>query len=59
MSLPNPGMTIDRGHTALLVTDPQNDFLSERGETLPKAAKGNEIATQPITSGSSRARWKR
>jgi len=26
-------MTIDRGRTALLVTDPQNDFLSEHGVT--------------------------
>ncbi len=33
MALPNPGMTIDRGRTALLVTDPQNDFLSEHGVT--------------------------
>ncbi len=33
MALPNPGMTIDRGRTALLVTDPQNDFLSEQGVT--------------------------
>jgi len=30
--LPNPGLTID-DHTALVITDPQNDFLSERGAT--------------------------
>jgi nicotinamidase-related amidase len=30
--LPDPGMQIDI-HTALLVTDPQNDFLSEKGVT--------------------------
>ena len=28
MALPNPGMTIDLERTALLITDPQNDFLS-------------------------------
>lgn len=31
--LPNPGMQIDPGRTALLVTDPQNDFLSPDGVT--------------------------
>ncbi len=31
--LPNPGMTIDRAHTALVLTDPQNDFLSPEGVT--------------------------
>ena len=31
MTLPNPGMTIDPSRTALLVTDPQNDFLSPQG----------------------------
>ncbi len=29
--LPDPGMTIDPDRTALLVTDPQNDFLSPEG----------------------------
>lgn len=29
--LPNPGMEIDTGRTALVVTDPQNDFLSPEG----------------------------
>jgi nicotinamidase-related amidase len=29
--LPNPGMTIDRDRTALVVTDPQRDFLAEDG----------------------------
>ncbi len=33
MTLPDPGMTIDRDRTALVVTDPQNDFLSEDGVT--------------------------
>jgi len=31
--LPDPGMTITSGNTALLVTDPQNDFLSPDGVT--------------------------
>ena len=32
-ALPDPGMEIDRGRTALLITDPQNDFLSPEGVT--------------------------
>jgi len=31
--LPDPGMTIVEGRTALLITDPQNDFLSPKGVT--------------------------
>ena len=31
--LPDPGMEIVAGRTALLVTDPQNDFLSPKGVT--------------------------
>ena len=31
--LPDPGMKIDPANTALLVTDPQNDFLSPNGVT--------------------------
>ena len=31
--LPDPGMQIERGVTALVVTDPQNDFLSPDGVT--------------------------
>lgn len=33
MALPNPGMTIDTSRTALVITDPQNDFLSPDGVT--------------------------
>ena len=33
MALPNPGMSIESEHTALVVTDPQNDFLSPEGVT--------------------------
>ena len=32
-ALPDPGMTIVKGRTALVVTDPQNDFLSPDGVT--------------------------
>lgn len=31
--LPDPGMTIVQGRTALVLTDPQNDFLSPEGAT--------------------------
>lgn len=31
--LPDPGFTIEPGRTALVVTDPQNDFLSPEGVT--------------------------
>jgi len=31
--LPDPGMDIAPGRTALLITDPQNDFLSPKGVT--------------------------
>ena len=31
--LPAPGMEIDLTHTALVITDPQNDFLSPKGVT--------------------------
>ena len=31
--LPDPGMTIDPERTALVITDPQNDFLSPEGVT--------------------------
>ena len=32
-ALPDPGMVVTKGHTALVVTDPQNDFLSPDGAT--------------------------
>ncbi len=31
--LPNPGLIIEPGRTALVITDPQNDFLSPEGVT--------------------------
>ena len=30
-ALPDPGMEIEKGRTALVITDPQNDFLSPKG----------------------------
>ena len=33
MALPNPGMEIEKERTALVITDPQNDFLSPDGVT--------------------------
>ena len=33
MALPKPGMKIDKEQTALVITDPQNDFLSPEGAT--------------------------
>jgi nicotinamidase-related amidase len=32
-ALPNPGMKVEPGRTALVITDPQNDFLSPKGVT--------------------------
>ena len=31
--LPDPGLTIDTARTAVVITDPQNDFLSPEGVT--------------------------
>lgn len=31
--LPDPGMQVEKGRTALVITDPQNDFLSPKGVT--------------------------
>ena len=31
MALPNPGMDMIPDQTALVITDPQNDFLSPKG----------------------------
>ena len=33
MALPNPGMKIDIERTAMVIIDPQNDFLSPEGVT--------------------------
>jgi len=40
--LPNPGMTFDPERTALVITDPQNDFLSPKGVTCGVVGKSVE-----------------
>jgi nicotinamidase-related amidase len=40
--LPNPGMEIDPENTALVITDPQNDFLSPKGVTWGVVGKSVE-----------------
>jgi len=40
--LPNPGMEIDPANTALVITDPQNDFLSPDGVTWEVVGKNVE-----------------
>ena len=39
MSLPNPGFTIDPERTALVIIDPQNDFLSPHGSAWEVVGK--------------------
>ena len=41
-ALPDPGMQIDKPRTALVVTDPQNDFLSPGGVTWGVVGKNVE-----------------
>ncbi|MCP3881506.1 MAG: cysteine hydrolase [Sulfitobacter sp.] len=41
-ALPDPGMEIVEGRTALVVTDPQNDFLSPKGVTWGVVGKSVE-----------------
>jgi nicotinamidase-related amidase len=43
--LPNPGFEVEKGKTALVVTDPQRDFLSEDGvvwEVVGPSVKEND-----------------
>ena len=46
--LPNPGVQFEDGETALLITDPQNDFLSPKGVTWgvvgKSVTKNNTVA---------------
>jgi nicotinamidase-related amidase len=46
--LPNPGMAFDPKRTAVVITDPQNDFLSEKGVTWgvvgKSVVKNNTVA---------------
>jgi nicotinamidase-related amidase len=41
-ALPDPGMQVEKGRTALVVTDPQNDFLSPKGVTWGVVGKNVE-----------------
>lgn len=41
-ALPNPGLQVEPGRTALVVTDPQNDFLSPDGVTWGVVGKSVE-----------------
>lgn len=41
-ALPDPGMSIEPGRTALVITDPQNDFLSPDGVTWGVVGKSVE-----------------
>ncbi|MES9940787.1 MAG: cysteine hydrolase [Candidatus Thiodiazotropha sp. 6PLUC2] len=41
-ALPDPGMQIKKGRTALVVTDPQNDFLSPKGVAWAVVGKSVE-----------------
>jgi len=41
-ALPDPGMEIVKGRTALVITDPQNDFLSPEGVTWGVVGKSVE-----------------
>ncbi|MGI9342351.1 MAG: cysteine hydrolase [Gammaproteobacteria bacterium] len=40
--LPDPGMEFAKGRTALVITDPQNDFLSPKGVTWAMVGKNVE-----------------
>ena len=40
--VPNPGVTLEAGRTAVVVTDPQNDFLSPQGVTWGVVGKSVE-----------------
>ncbi len=52
MALPNPGMTVDPADTALVITDPQNDFLSPAGATW-------EVVGKSVTENDTVANLKR
>ncbi len=41
-TLPNPGMHVEKSRTALVITDPQNDFLSPKGVTWGVVGKSVE-----------------
>ena len=46
MTLPNPGLTIDVDRTAILIVDPQNDFLSPTGAAW--GVVGESVICHPV-----------
>jgi len=51
-ALPDPGMQVEKGRTALVVTDPQNDFLSPKGVTwgvVGKSVTANHTVENIVT----------
>ena len=51
-ALPRPGMRIDPANTALVITDPQNDFLSEKGaawSVVSKSVQKNQTIENLVT----------
>lgn len=48
-ALPDPGLTVDKGRTALVVTDPQNDFLSPQGVAWGVVGK-NVVANDTVAN---------
>jgi len=44
LGLPRPGIDLDPEHTAIVVTDPQNDFLSPDGVTWGVVGDGYQAA---------------
>jgi len=61
-ALPDPGMEIVKGRTALVITDPQNDFLSPEGVTwgvVGKSVEANNTVEniERFTAGISKAHW--
>ncbi len=48
--LPDPGMEIDPKNTALVITDPQNDFLSPEGVTWGVVGKSGSSLNFPVKS---------
>ena len=49
-ALPNPGMDVVAGRTALVITDPQNDFLSPQGVTWASSERASPRTTPLRTS---------
>ena len=50
MALPDPGMTVDTERTALVITDPQNDFLSPSGVAWGVVGESVTVITNAVRS---------